>query len=143
MGAIDEKYDVAISTNFNSLDIIVVDDVDTAQQCIELLKRERLGVCSFLALKKQEHYWPNIRNKPKTPENTPRLIDLIRVNDQQVNRFFCNKKNYNKQVLPAFYYVLGDTLVADDITAATRIAMGSGRRWKTVTLKGEVKFYTF
>ena len=84
MGAIDGKYDVAISTNFTGLDIIVVDDVDTAQKCIELLKREQLGVCSFLALKKQEQFWPNIKSVPKTPENAPRLIDLIRVNDQQV-----------------------------------------------------------
>jgi chromosome segregation ATPase len=42
--------------------------------------------------------------------------------------------------LPAFFYVLGESLVADDIETATRVAMGtSGRRWKTVTLKGEVK----
>lgn len=39
--------------------------------------------------------------------------------------------------MPAFYFALTDTLVANDINDATRIA-NSGRRWRTVTLKGEV-----
>lgn len=58
------------------------------------------------------------------PENASRLFDLIKVNDNNV--------------LPAFYYALNDTLVAKDITSATRISMSSGQRWRTVTLKGEV-----
>ncbi|CAK5074944.1 unnamed protein product [Meloidogyne enterolobii] len=124
LGAIDEKYDTAISVNFPQLEYIVTDTIQTAQQCIELLKREQLGVSTFIALDKQQQYWRNIRAVPKTPENVPRLFDLIRVKDEHV--------------LPAFYYVLGETLVADDIVAATRIAMGSERRWRTVTLKGEL-----
>jgi structural maintenance of chromosome 4 len=84
LGAIDEKYDVAISTNFSQLEFIVVEDVETAQRCIELLKREQLGVSTFIALNKQQQYWPQIRKVPNTPENAPRMIDLIRVNDQNV-----------------------------------------------------------
>jgi len=42
------------------------------------------------------------------PEGVPRMYDLIRVEDERV--------------LPAFYYALRDTLVADDIDAATRIS---------------------
>uniref|UniRef100_A0A915MT02 Structural maintenance of chromosomes protein n=1 Tax=Meloidogyne javanica TaxID=6303 RepID=A0A915MT02_MELJA len=124
LGAIDEKYDSAISVNFPQLEYIVTDTIQTAQQCIELLKREQLGVSTFIALDKQQQYWRNIRAVPKTPENAPRLFDLIRVKDEHV--------------LPAFYYVLGETLVADDIISATRIAMGNERRWRTVTLKGEL-----
>jgi len=47
----------------------------------------------------------------------------------------------DEQVLPAFYHALHETLVTDDITSATRIALpssGNGKRWRTVTLKGEV-----
>lgn len=40
--------------------------------------------------------------------------------------------------MPAFYYALRDTLVADDIVAATRIGMGGKERYRVVTLKGEV-----
>ena len=84
MGGIDEKYEVTISTNFPQLDYIVVDNVETGQLCIELLKLEQLGTATFMALNKQQHFWPQIRKVPETPENTPRLIDLIRVNDEQV-----------------------------------------------------------
>uniref|UniRef100_A0A0M3HIB8 SMC hinge domain-containing protein n=1 Tax=Ascaris lumbricoides TaxID=6252 RepID=A0A0M3HIB8_ASCLU len=58
------------------------------------------------------------------PENVPRLFDLIRVAD--------------RAVLPAFYYALRDTLVADDIATATRVGVGGRERHRVVTLKGEV-----
>jgi len=66
LGAIDEKYDVAISTTCGALDNIVVDTVDTAQQCIEFLKKEKLGIASFIALEKQHHLIQYMRNKPVT-----------------------------------------------------------------------------
>ncbi|EJD76188.1 SMC family domain-containing protein [Loa loa] len=124
LGAIDEKYDVAISTTCRPLDYIVVDNVDTAQMCVEFLRRENLGIASFLVLDKQEKLRPYMAKLSTTPENAPRLFDLIRVADPAV--------------LPAFYFALRDTLIADDITAATRIGMGSKKRYRVVTLKGEV-----
>lgn len=51
------------------------------------------------------------------------MYDLIRVEDNRV--------------LPAFYFSLYDTLVANDIDQATRIAYGK-TRYRTVTLKGEL-----
>lgn len=128
LGAIHDKYNVAISTNFPQLDYILVDNVKTAQECIELLKRENLGTATFISLEKQQRFWQYIKRVPKTPENAPRLIDLIRVNDQEV--------------MPAFYFVVYDTLVAEDIVSAKRISQiengDKNNRWKTVTLKGEV-----
>lgn len=56
LGAIDEKYDGAISTACGPLDHIVVDTVDTAQKCIQYLKQTRLGIASFIALDKQVHH---------------------------------------------------------------------------------------
>jgi chromosome segregation ATPase len=59
-----------------------------------------------------------------SPEDAPRLIDLVTVNDENVK--------------PAFYSVLRETLFADNIEAATRIS-GTGRdRWRVVTAKGEL-----
>lgn len=55
MGAIDQKYDVAISTACGPLDNIVVDTVDCAQWCIEFLKKHDIGRAVFIALEKQEH----------------------------------------------------------------------------------------
>ena len=66
LGAIDERYDVAISTTCGALENILVDSVETAQLAIQFLKRESLGTASFIALDKQQKFWPNIRNKPKT-----------------------------------------------------------------------------
>ncbi|KAG4074231.1 hypothetical protein HA402_008979 [Bradysia odoriphaga] len=119
LGGIDAKYDIAISTCCGRLENIVVDTVDTAQKCIKHLADNRLGRATFIALEKMKP--PHPRNQ--YPENVHRLYDLIRVEDDRVRS--------------AFYFALHETLVADDIDQATRIAYGS-TRFRTVTLKGEL-----
>ncbi|XP_076645837.1 structural maintenance of chromosomes 4-like protein gluon [Halictus rubicundus] len=123
LGAIDGKYDVAISTACGPLDNIVVDKVSTAQACISFLRQNNIGRATFIPLEKQQRLLDKCRQKIQTPENVPRLFDLIRVEDERV--------------LPAFYYGLHDTLVANDLDQATRIAYGH-RRFRVVTLKGEL-----
>lgn len=44
------KYDVAISTACPGLDYIVVETTSAAQACVELLRRENLGVATFMIL---------------------------------------------------------------------------------------------
>lgn len=56
LGGIDKKYDVAISTCCGRLDNIVVDNVETAEQCILSLKHNNVGRATFIALNKIEHY---------------------------------------------------------------------------------------
>lgn len=56
LGGIDKKYDVAISTCCGRLDNIVVDKVDTAEQCIKILKRDNIGRATFIALEKIQGY---------------------------------------------------------------------------------------
>ena len=63
-----------------------------------------------------------------TPENVPRLYDLIRVKDERVK--------------PAFYYGLRNTLVAENLEQATRIGYGK-QRFRIVTLKGADELMTF
>lgn len=58
-----------------------------------------------------------------SPENAPRLYDLIRVEDERVSA--------------AFYFSLGDTLVANDLDQGTRIAYGA-QRYRVVSLRGDV-----
>ncbi|XP_076244939.1 structural maintenance of chromosomes 4-like protein gluon [Calliopsis andreniformis] len=123
LGAIDSKYDVAISTACGPLDNIVVDTVSTAQTCITFLRQNDIGRATFIPLEKQQHLLSRCKQKIQTPENVPRLFDLVRVEDENV--------------LPAFYYGLQDTLVANDLDQATRIAYGQ-RRFRVVTLKGEL-----
>lgn len=123
LGAIDEKYDIAISTACGPLDNIVVDTVMTAQTCITFLRQNDIGRATFIPLEKQQRFLSRCKQKIQTPENVLRLFDLIHVEDERV--------------LPAFYYGLQDTLVANDLDQATRIAYGN-KRFRVVTLKGEL-----
>ncbi|XP_023935989.2 structural maintenance of chromosomes protein 4 [Bicyclus anynana] len=123
LGGIDAKYDVAISTCCGALDNIVVDTVDTAQACVEYLKRHDIGRATFVALEKQQHLISRIQNRVNYPERVPRLFDLVKVKDERV--------------LPAFYYALRETLVAEDLDQASRIAYGA-TRYRVVTLDGKV-----
>ncbi|NXA23123.1 SMC4 protein, partial [Ibidorhyncha struthersii] len=123
LGAIDEKFDVAISSCCGSLDHIVVDTIDTAQQCVNFLKAGSIGVATFIALDKMT-VWEKRMEKIPTPENTPRLFDLVKVEEEKV--------------LPAFYFALRDTLVANNLEEGTRVAFQKDKRWRVVTLKGHI-----
>lgn len=123
LGGIDEKYDVAISTACGRLDNIIVDTVNTAQACIEYLKKHDVGRASFVALEKVSHLHRQSQTRMNTPENVPRLFDLVRVEDERV--------------YAAFYFALRDTLVSNDLEQGTRIAYGA-KRFRVVTLNGDL-----
>lgn len=120
LGTIDAKYDVAISTACGALDNFVTDTVEAGQQCIEYLRKTNLGRANFICLDKLR-----VRDMSPiaTPENAPRLFDLVRAKDERFRA--------------AFYHALQDTLVAKDLAQANRIAYGE-RRWRVVTLDGEL-----
>lgn len=120
LGTIDEKFDVAISTACPSLENMVVDSVEVGQQCIEYLRKNNLGRANFILLDKlaQRDLSPI-----QTPENVPRLFDLIKPKDA---RF-----------APAFYSIMQNTLVAQNLEQANRIAYGA-KRWRVVTLDGQL-----
>ncbi|KAM2064498.1 hypothetical protein ACFX16_027883 [Malus domestica] len=123
LGAIDAKYDVAISTACAGLDYIVVETTSAAQACVELLRRENLGVATFMILEKQGDLLPKLKENVNTPEGVPRLFDLIRVQDERMKL--------------AFFAALGNTIVAKDLDQATRIAYGGNREFRrVVTLDG-------
>ncbi|XP_042019712.1 structural maintenance of chromosomes protein 4-like [Salvia splendens] len=123
LGAIDAKYDIAISTACAGLDYIVVEKTSAAQACVELLRSQNLGVATFMILEKQTNHLPRLREKVVTPEGVPRLFDLIKVQDERMKL--------------AFFAALGNTIVAKDIDQATRIAYGGKNgSWRVVTLDG-------
>ena len=66
LGAIDEKYDVAISTACGPLDNVVVDSIDIAQKCVEFLKKNSIGSATFIALDKMARWKQNCQQKIKT-----------------------------------------------------------------------------
>ncbi|KAK4271995.1 hypothetical protein QN277_020606 [Acacia crassicarpa] len=123
LGAIDAKYDVAISTACAGLDYIVVETTNAAQACVELLRRENLGVATFMILEKQVDLLPKLKQNVSTPEGVPRLYDLVKVQDERIKL--------------AFFAALGNTVVANDLDQATRIAYGRNNDFRrVVTLDG-------
>ncbi|KAF8514546.1 RecF/RecN/SMC protein [Hysterangium stoloniferum] len=121
LGTIPDKYDTAISTACPSLNSLVVDQVEQGQACIEYLRKQNIGRANFMVLEKLTS---NGMEQISTPENAPRLFDLIKPKDV---RF-----------APAFFKGVGNTLVANDLEQANRIAFGGQRRWRVVTLAGQL-----
>ena len=97
---------------------MVVDTVEAGQQCIEYLRKNNVGRANFIVLDRlpQRDLTPI-----STPENAPRLFDLVAPKDP---RF-----------APAFYSVLNDTIVTKDLAQANRVAYGA-KRWRVVTIEG-------
>ncbi|KAJ8030527.1 Structural maintenance of chromosomes protein 4 [Holothuria leucospilota] len=124
LGDIDDKYDVAISTACAALDHIVVDTIETAEKCVKFLRDNNIGVATFVCLDKISHLQKKAGEKMKMPENVPRLYDLVQVREEKVRM--------------AFYYGLGNTLVAKDLDQATRIALQGNVRHRVVTLQGQL-----
>ena len=56
---------MAVSTACPSLDHIVVDTMNTAQQCVEFLKQNGVGVATFIGVDKMER-WKTLCRKPLT-----------------------------------------------------------------------------
>ncbi|KAK9135493.1 hypothetical protein Syun_014823 [Stephania yunnanensis] len=123
LGAIDARYDVAISTACHGLDYIVVETTASAQACVELLRRKSLGVATFMILEKQVDHLHKMKEKVSTPEGVPRLFDLIKVQDERMKL--------------AFFAAIGNTVVAKDLDQATRIAYGGNKEFgRVVTIDG-------
>ncbi|KAI8928692.1 RecF/RecN/SMC protein [Entophlyctis helioformis] len=120
LGIIDDKYDVAITTACGALDSILVETVETAQQCIDHLRKNNLGKATFICLNKLRS---ENMSRIRTPENVPRLFDLV--------------KPAEDRFAPAFYQALTDTLVAENMEQANRIAYGK-QRFRVVTLQGQL-----
>ncbi|KAI5855413.1 nuclear condensin complex subunit Smc4 [Tricharina praecox] len=120
LGTIDPKYDIAVSTACPSLEHLVVDTVEIGQACIDYLRKNDLGRANFICLDKLPQ---RDMSKIQTPEGVPRLFDLLQPR--------------NPGFAPAFYSVLQDTLVADDLQQANRVAFGA-KRHRVVTLSGEL-----
>ncbi|KAK1305515.1 Structural maintenance of chromosomes protein 4 [Acorus calamus] len=123
LGAINAKYDVAISTACSGLDYIVVQTTAAAQACVELLRKKNLGVATFMILEKQTDLLRKMKEKVNTPEGVPRLFDLVKVDDERLKL--------------AFFSALRNTIVAQDLDQATRIAYGGDTEFRrVVTLDG-------
>jgi len=122
LASIKEEYDVAISTACAMLDHIVVQTTAGAQRCLDFLRKHKLGRANFIPLDKMKKGIHD--RKVDTPEGAPRLFDLIETN--------------NFSIVPALYLGVANTLVAPDLETATRWAYEYGKRWRVVTIDGNL-----
>ncbi|KAG8912838.1 hypothetical protein FRC02_005788 [Tulasnella sp. 418] len=120
LGTIPDKYDIAISTACSALNYLVVDEVAQGQACLDYLHQQNIGRANIFVLEKLPSTIPAVQ----TPENAPQLFDLIKLKDLKF--------------APALYKAIRDTLVANNLEQANRIAFRGQRRWRVVTLTGQL-----
>jgi structural maintenance of chromosome 4 len=122
LATISDQYDVAVSTACGFLDHIVVQTTKDAQNCLDYLRKHKLGRANFIPLEKMKKGAHD--RVVETPEGAPRLFELITPS--------------NFAITPALFLGVGNTLVAPDLETATRWAYDFGMRWRVVTIDGNL-----
>jgi chromosome segregation protein len=118
LGGVSEQYATACETAAGGrMAHVVVDDDGVGQSCIEYLKRRNAGRATFLPLTEMQN-----RSVGSAP-SMPGVVD-----------FAVNLVDFDQQYAGVFSYVLGDTLVVEDMETA-RDLMGD---YRLVTLEGEL-----
>jgi len=113
----DQEYETALSIAVGGrMHWIVIDNVEVAAKCIDYLRKKEIGRSTFIPLNRIK---ANLGKKlPKEAIGFAR--DYIK----------CDKK-----FEPVFEYVLGDTIIVDDINTAQDIGVGE---YRMVTLDGSL-----
>ncbi|MFB6309786.1 MAG: chromosome segregation protein SMC [Salinirussus sp.] len=118
LGSVDTDVATACETAAGArLANVVVDDDGVGQRCIEYLKSRNAGRATFLPLTEMDK-----RPVPSVPDD-PGVVD-----------FAYNLVEFDDEYAGVFSYVLGDTLVVEDLETA-RSYMG---QFRTVTLDGDL-----
>ena len=118
LGRVDSKYALALEVAAGPrLKSIVVEDDKVAENCISILKKEKLGVATFLPLNK-------IRS------NNPVNVIMNGIIGNAMDLVSFDKKFRN-----VFQYVFGNTLVVENIDVARKVGIGRARM---VTLEGDL-----
>jgi len=118
LGSVGGEYATACETAAGGrMPHVVVDDDRVGQRCIEYLKSRNAGRATFLPIAKMDH-----RSLPSLPDR-PGVVE-----------FAYNLVDFDAEYAAVFSYVLGDTLVVEDMDTA-REMMG---RYRMVTVDGEL-----
>ncbi|MBI5797422.1 chromosome segregation protein SMC [Candidatus Woesearchaeota archaeon] len=123
LGQVDGKYSLAMEVAAGQrMKSVVVSSDQVAAKCIQFLKENKLGVVTFLPLNKLQEKTISADEKKISKEEGAHglAIDLVR---------------YDSKFASVFKYVLGGTVIVDDIQIARRIGIGRARM---VTLTGDL-----
>ncbi len=115
--------DVAISSSKN---FIIVKDEDSAKEAIRYLKNNNLGRATFFPI--------NVIKKRYIDDNTKRLIEGM----EGVIGVLADLVTTDKEYKNIIYNQLGLVIVAEDLDSALRISKKIERRYKVITIAGDV-----
>jgi chromosome segregation protein len=119
LGTIDPDYAIAMEIAGGSrLTYVVVEDEHVATECVNILKRERIGRASFIPLDKIR-----TRSPGRTPDEAGVIgyaIDLV---------------SFDQKFQAAFEFTFSDTIVTEDFESAKQLGF-KGKR--AVTLDGDL-----
>ena len=115
--------DVAISSSKN---FVIVKDEDSAKEAIRYLKNNNLGRATFFPI--------NVIKKRYIDENTLSILKNIDGYKGVLADLVITDKEYKNII----YNQLGLVLIAEDLDTALRISKKIDRRYKVITLAGDV-----
>jgi structural maintenance of chromosome 1 len=120
---IQKKYARAVSVAAGKMmDAVVVDNKQTAKECIKYLKEQRIGVCTFLPLDSIVAV-PFPERLRKLDNKFKPCIDLV---------------DCNETIKAAVEFALDQTLVCESLDFARSLCFERGESVKVVTLQGHV-----
>ncbi|SPE18399.1 chromosome segregation protein SMC [Latilactobacillus sakei] len=105
---------------------IVTTDEKTAQQAIDYLKRNRLGRATFL---------PNNVVKPRTLPSS--LVNQLQTEPGFIG-IASNLIQFDDAVSPVMMHLMGNLIIATELTEAIKIGRLTGHRYRIVTLAGDI-----
>lgn len=115
----DLEYLKAVeSAGGTRLSYVVVEDEETARECINRLKELRWGRLNFIPLNRIRDV-----NIPPFPPRVKGVIDFV-----------INLLDYDRKFEKAIRFVFGDTLLVDNFERAKNLGVG----YRLVTLEGEI-----
>ena len=120
---VEDKFELAIGIAAgNKINAFVVENDYVAEECINYLRRNKIGTATFLPLNKIRPRELRQDAKPllKSSGSHGLAIDLVKFDQKFKN---------------AFSHVFGDTIITDDMEASRRIGIGRARM---VTLTGDL-----
>ncbi len=123
LGQVNKKYALALEVAAGGrIRSLVVEDDLIAKKCIEHLKKNRLGIATFLPL-----------NKVRTRLIDADVYDLRK--KQGVHGFAIDLVKFDDKFKNIFSHVFSNTLVVDNLETARKIGIGTTRM---VTLEGDL-----
>lgn len=105
---------------------IVTTDEKTAQQAIDYLKRNRLGRATFL---------PNNVVKPRTLPSS--LVNQLQTESGFIG-IASDLIQFDDVVSPVMMHLMGNLIIATELTEAIKIGRLTGHRYRIVTLAGDI-----